>query len=206
MEKKHPDLDAAYALQSPDDNRKLYADWANSYDSGFATPMQYRLPGIVADAYRGDGPVLDVGAGTGLVGQALSAHGIGPVDGIDISAPMLAVAREKGVYRDLMIADLTQPLDLPFAAYRGVVSAGTFTHGHVGASAIPNLLTVAAPGARFVFSVNKGVFSSGGFEGVLRGLSEHIHDLTVTEVAIYGDAADPAHRQDTAMIVSFTRS
>lgn len=66
-----PDLEKAYALQTPDDNRKLYADWADSYDSGFAREMDYRLPRMVAlilaEIYQGAGPVLDLGAGTGLM-------------------------------------------------------------------------------------------------------------------------------------------
>ncbi|MGJ8555851.1 MAG: methyltransferase, partial [Sulfitobacter geojensis] len=68
---KDPDLDAAYALETPADNQRLYADWAESYDHGFAKDMDYRLPQIVADLlvdlFDGQGVVLDVGAGTGLV-------------------------------------------------------------------------------------------------------------------------------------------
>ena len=168
MSKTPPDLDSAYALQTPDDNRKLYADWAETYDSGFAARMAYRLPALVAGAFVGEGPVLDVGAGTGLLGQALAARGVGPIDGIDISEPMLEVARGKAVYRDLMLADLTQPLALPFAAYRGVVSSGTFTHGHVGPEAIAALLGIAASGAAFVLSVNRGVYTARVLTGFWR--------------------------------------
>lgn len=205
-----PDLDGAYALQTPDDNRRLYADWAASYDSEFAARMAYRLPELVAAAFEGVGegvgPVLDLGAGTGLLGQALVAKGIGPVDGIDISPQMLAVAQGKGIYRDLMLADLSQPLALPFTAYRGVVSSGTFTHGHLGPEAIVPLLGVAAPGARFVLSVNTGVYAAKGFDWVLQGLGGQITDLEMEDAAIYGDAPDPAHRDDRALIVRFTRS
>lgn len=62
-----PDLDAAYALETPEDNRKLYAAWAQSYDAGFAEDMDYRLPALVADVMvevvGSRSPVLDVGAG-----------------------------------------------------------------------------------------------------------------------------------------------
>ena len=30
-----PDLDSAYALETPDDNRQLYRAWAESYDADF---------------------------------------------------------------------------------------------------------------------------------------------------------------------------
>ena len=38
---KKPNLDAAYALQSPSENRLLYAEWAESYDHDFAKNMGY---------------------------------------------------------------------------------------------------------------------------------------------------------------------
>lgn len=197
-----PDLDQAYALKTPDDNRKLYATWAQSYDEGFAARMAYRLPALVAGAYAGAGPVLDVGAGTGLLGQALAARGVGPVDGIDISPEMLAVARGKAVYRDLRLADVTQPLDLG-QRYAGVVSSGTFTHGHVGPAAIAGLLDLALPGAQFVLSVNKGVFAAQGFDAALAALGGRIAGVHLHEEAIYGDAPDPAHRADRAIILTF---
>lgn len=205
MSKESPDLDQAYALKTPDDNRRLYADWADTYDSDFARRMAYRLPDLVASAFTGVGPVLDVGAGTGLLGQALAERGVGPVDGIDISPRMLAIARGKDIYRNLILADLTQPLALPFASYQGVVSSGTFTHGHVGPDAIARLLAVAAPGAQFVFSVNSGVYTEKGFDQALEKLASQIAELQLQEEAIYADAPDLAHRMDRALIVRFTR-
>ena len=129
-------LAGAYALDGQDACLRLYADWAQSYDAGFAAAMEYRLPAHVAAAFLAAGPpagpVLDVGAGTGLCAAALRAQGFaGPIDGVDLSQEMLDVAAAKGVYRALYRADVTRPLNLP-EAYAGVVSAGTFTSGHVG--------------------------------------------------------------------------
>lgn len=89
---------------------------------------------------RGAGPVLDLGAGTGLVAERLAARGIGPVDGVDISPEMLARARAKGCYRALHEGDATSGLDLPAAGCAGLVSAGTFTLGHLGPEVLPGLL------------------------------------------------------------------
>ena len=72
-----PDLEAAYALQTPDDNRRLYAEWATTYDDEFAVDMDYMLPLHVAEAFAsvgGQGPVIDLGAGTGLLGAALKTY------------------------------------------------------------------------------------------------------------------------------------
>ncbi len=207
-----PDLHAAFALRTPEDCLRLYRDWAASYDAGFAAGMDYRLPAHVAAAFRaggGTGPVLDVGAGTGLVGAALRGLGwTGQIDGVDLSRQMLDQAREKQVYRDLIEADITLPLPLP-GGYNGVVSSGTFTHGHVGPEAFGPLLAVAAPGALFALSINLRVWTAAGFEPALAALAGRLRDLQRIEVAIYGAAAarlDPDHAADRAMIVLFRKA
>ena len=207
-----PDLHAAFALRTPGDCLRLYRDWAASYDAGFAAGMDYRLPADVAAAFLaggGTGPVLDVGAGTGLVGAALRALGFtGQIDGVDLSPQMLDQAREKQVYRDLIEADITRPLPLP-GGYSGVVSSGTFTHGHVGPEAFGPMLAVAASGALFALSVNLRVWAAAGFEPALAALAGQLRDMQRIEVAIYGAAAarlDPDHAGDRAMIVLFRKA
>lgn len=68
----------------------------------------YRGPQIAADvcnvffsAARATAEILDVGAGTGLVGERLRQHGFARVDGLEPSAEMIAIARHKQIYRDL---------------------------------------------------------------------------------------------------------
>ncbi|MCA3437488.1 MAG: class I SAM-dependent methyltransferase [Rhodobacter sp.] len=207
-----PDLHAAFALRTPEDCLRLYRDWAASYDAGFAAGMDYRLPAHVAAAFvagGGTGPVLDVGAGTGLVGAALRGLGwTGQIDGADLSPQMLDQAREKQVYRDLIEADITRPLPLP-GGYNGVVSSGTFTHGHVGPDAFGPMLAVAAPGALFALSVNLRVWAAAGFEPALAALAGQLRDMQRIEVDIYGAAAarlDPDHAADRAMIVLFRKA
>lgn len=201
-----PDVDDAYNLSSPDAVKDLYRAWAQSYDTGFGEAQGYQLPFEVAKAYvaaGGAGPVLDVGAGTGLVGGALQHLNVGPVDGIDLSEEMLAVAAAKGCYRDLDARDITQTIDLPGAPYQGIVSAGTFTLGHVGPDALQNLLPLAGRGAVFVISVNVAHFDGAGFAAAFSGFGGAISDLQMRDVRIYDDRADAAHRNDMARLVTF---
>lgn len=202
------DLDDAYALRTPADNRRFYAGWAASYDADFASRMAYRTPQLVAQAFvvtGGEGPVLDVGAGTGLVGVALAAEGVAPVDGIDLSPEMLALARGKGCYRHLVQADLTQPLPPLHGPFAGLVSAGTFTHGHLGPAALAPLLDMLRPGAVLAFTVHEGVWEVMGFPAALSALP--LSGLRTVREAIYGaDAADAAHAQDHALIVTARRA
>jgi len=212
-----PDLSSALALTSDEDRLRLYRAWAATYDADFAAAMEYRLPAHVAAAFlsaggpssQGGGPVLDVGAGTGLLAEALRAQGFaGRIDGVDLSPEMLAVAGAKGLYGQLVQADVTRPLPLA-GGYAGVVSSGTFTHGHVGPEALGPLLEVAASGALFAFSVNAGVWAALGFDRALAGMAGRIVGLTLAEVPIYGPAAagrDPDHAAQTAQIVLFRKA
>ncbi|SMX41531.1 class I SAM-dependent DNA methyltransferase [Octadecabacter ascidiaceicola] len=202
-----PDLKSAYALNTPDDAKRLYAAWAETYDSDFGEAQGYLSPREVVRVFAqagGQGPVLDVGAGTGLVGEGLAAAGVGPIDALDLSDEMLTVARSKGVYRETIAADVTQPLSI--GPYRGIISAGTFTMGHVGPEGIPPLLEIAEVGCLFVISVNAKHFESAGFEALFAGLDTEIHEFSFEDVRIYSDKADLSHRYDTARLVQFRKA
>ena len=170
MSKPSHSLDGAYDLRTPEDSVRYYGDWAADYDRGFAASHGYAAPKriaatMLAEREERDEPVLDIGAGTGLLAEALRPE-LGPdvaIDGIDISPEMLAVARDKGIYRSLIEADLTKPLDVADGAYGALVSSGTFTHGHVGAGVLPELMRILRPGGLCVFGVKREVFDGEGF-------------------------------------------
>ena len=208
---KDTGLTGALGLTGPEACLAYYRDWAVNYDQGFATEMQYLLPAHVAAAFlgaRGQGPVLDVGAGTGLLAQALQTMGFDDaIDAVDFSVEMLERAAEKRVYAGLFQADITKPLSLP-RRYGGVVSSGTFTAGHVGPEALPHLLAVVRPQAQFALSINRRVWTAAGFDTALEGLAEQkrITDLHQIEVEVYGAAAaalDAEHAGDRALIALF---
>lgn len=200
-----PDLSDAYALQSPEAVKDLYKTWAFSYDTGFGEAQGYQIPREVVQAYvaaGGKGPVLDVGAGTGLVAEQFAPFEIGPVDALDLSPDMLRVAQTKGLYRNLIEADVTRPLpDRP--RYAGIVSAGTFTLGHVGPEGVLALMDAAEPDALFVISVNARHYESAGFAALIDDLDGRIQSLTLKDVRIYDDRADAAHRDDMARLMIF---
>lgn len=204
------ELGTAFSIRSPEDCLRVYRDWAASYDAGFAAGMDYLLPAHVAGAFLaagGRGPVLDVGAGTGLLADALRAQGFaGAVDAIDLSPEMLAQAEAKGIYRALHRGDITRPL--PLSGYGGIVSSGTFTRGHVGPEALPHLLAAALPGAQFALSINAAVYAAKGFDRALAGLADAITALQLLEVEVYGEGArriDPDHAADRALIALFRK-
>lgn len=209
MSNEKPSLQSAYAMQSPDDSRLLYAEWAGDYDRQFAAREDYQLHIHTARAFvgaGGQGPALDVGAGTGLCGRILSDMGVGPIDATDISPKMLDQAMRKDIYRDAIEADLNQGIPVSPESYSGIVSSGTFTHGHVGPEALPGLLRIARSGAIFALSINARHYTAKGFADRLKALQDgQIQNLRLTEVNIYGDLATGEHKDDTAIIAVFEK-
>tara|TARA_B100000787_G_scaffold125430_1_gene94656 strand:+ start:204 stop:845 length:642 start_codon:yes stop_codon:yes gene_type:complete len=209
---KKPELDTAYSLKSPEDNKRLYAKWAQTYDHEFADHMGYALPARVADTFVSVvgsgkiGRVLDVGAGTGLVGQRLAAHGVARVDALDISVEMLAVAASKGCYNAMIEGDLMGCLPIAADTYDFIISAGTFTHGHVDAAALHELLRITKPGALFCLSINSAYFVPSGFGAAFERLAGRIHDLELRPVQFYLEVATGPHAKDHGVIALFRKS
>ena len=174
-------LDEAYSVKTPDDNRRLYAKWAATYESSFVDAKQYRYPKAIAEVFNDVLPpvnrVLDIGTGTGLTGMYVTR--LRPavvIDGMDISPEMLAQAklktREDGsvVYRALYERDLTVAVPNENAPYEALFSSGTFTHGHLGPECLRNLLPLLAHDGWLVVGVNNEHFESKGFAGELESL------------------------------------
>ena len=186
----------------------MYRDWADTYDEAFIAATGYEYPARIAEIFDqlgGVGPVLDVGCGTGAVAEALSTR---PVDGADISPEMLAAAAAKGHYRALIETNLMADPDLAQGAYNGVVSAGTFTHGHVGAEALIPLTDAAAPGALFVIGVNAEVYDRAAFQDVLDRLiaDKVIAALELVRGRIYGPNATHEHANDLFCAAVFRKT
>ena len=208
-------LDAAYSLETPDDNRRLYAKWAGSYDRDFIQANGYVYHENVVAIFLGaggsaGGAVLDVGCGTGIVGVALGDMGEATVDGIDISPEMLEQARAKQTvygtpdYRNLVAADLTDSIPLGDDTYNGIISTGTFTHGHLGPEALDELVRVAAPSAVCAIGVNAEHWTELSFD---RWFADRSRDGLITSpevvnVSIY-EAMEGEHAGDRSNVAVF---
>ena len=204
-------LEGAYALQSPDDNRAYYAGFAATYDTDFAQGLGWDYPKAIARIWRAhaghaDLPVADIGCGTGYVAAELGLPQA-QIDGMDISPDMLAIARGKGLYRALSEVDLTGPLDALGADYGSVVSAGTFTHGHLGPDPLGALLGIARPGALFVICVNAQHFKARDFAPMLDQLvaDNRIEPPQIDAIRIYS-RTDHAHADDLALVLRYRKA
>jgi SAM-dependent methyltransferase len=206
QDQKTYDLDEAYEIHGPEEARQMYGNWAATYDSGFGAAWGYIAPreiaGIMKVSFNGDG-ILDIGAGTGLVTEHLQGM---TVDAFDITPEMLDVARAKAIYRALYLGDLTGPMHIPDATYDGVISCGTFTHGHVGPSCFPELLRITRPGALFVCGTIAPVLDGAGFGSALARMVAYgqITPVTWHEIPIY-EGADHPHANDRGLVMEFRK-
>ena len=203
--KNKPSLKNAYELKSPDDNIELYSAWARTYDNDFIRDMQYKLHFSVAEEFvlaGGNGLILDVGAGTGALAQALLQKGKFSIEATDISEEMLKVADSKNIYKRCFLSDLTKEIIANNDFYDGVVSSGTFTHGHVGPSAMDELVRVTKPGGLITISVNEKHWVALDFESELKKLSYPIKNYALKKISIYGEQSSHDHKDDKAIILS----
>jgi ubiquinone/menaquinone biosynthesis C-methylase UbiE len=202
---KTPSLQNAYDLKSPDDNVELYSAWAETYDNDFIEDMQYKLHFSVAEEFvfnGGKGLILDVGAGTGALAQALLQKGKFSIEATDISEEMLKVAESKKIYERSFLSDLTEEIPMENDIYDGVVSSGTFTHGHVGPSAMVELVRVTKPGGLVTISVNEKHWIALNFENEVEKLNKYVRNYTLKKISIYGEQSTHDHKDDKAIILT----
>lgn len=210
------DLDKAYSVKTPEDSRRLYAEWASTYNETFIKANDYVYPRTIAQKFDELIPksdiqtVVDIGCGTGAVGSYLA--NLRPnlkITGVDISAEMLAEASKlkridgSPVYIDLIEVDLTA--ELPKKSFDAMISAGTFTHGHLGAETFISLIALVRFNGWLVIGINAEHFLSQGFGSALQnaqdqGLTTHAQ---FHNVQIYGPKS--AHYGDLATIAIFQR-
>jgi predicted TPR repeat methyltransferase len=163
-------LDAVYAARTSEEAARLYDDWAERYEGDMAA-AGYRHPSIGAALIarhlpRGAQPVLDAGAGTGLLGDWLAILGYPHVEALDVSQGMLAVARRKGAYKAFHQLALGGALPFGDGHFAGVIATGVFTEGHVGAEALDELTRICRKTGVLVLTVKDTLWTAGFSERV----------------------------------------
>ncbi|MFM1758124.1 MAG: hypothetical protein RL193_701 [Actinomycetota bacterium] len=197
-------LNDAYSLKTPEDNKKLYAKWAATYESDFVANQGYQHPKKISEIFDDYIPsvkqVIDIGTGTGLVGKYLAE--LRPeivIDGIDISPEMLDEAHKKGIYRNLYERDLTKSLIDVAAPYDALITIGTFTHGHLGVEVLDNLFPLVSQDGYFVIAVNEKYFHEHNFLAHLSKRS--INMIHMDKIHVYDEFSE--HRDSMNIVMIF---
>ena len=156
-------------LRQGDSSETIYDDWSQQYDEdltdewGYIAP-QLAVPALIEMCPDRASTIIDLGCGTGLVGVQLKNAGYTVFDGTDISQGMLDKARDKGIYRDLIRADLTNPIPFPDNSYDAAMCIGSMGAGHIDASHVPEMLRIIKPGSPLIIHTNQAYYKEGGFE------------------------------------------
>lgn len=107
----------------------LFDQHADTFEDILVGQLRYGVPGLIADRLRMMGLTafrrgLDLGCGTGLVGEALAGT-VDHIVGVDVSEVMVEVTFDKGLYDELYIGEAVsfleefedpEPFDLIVAA------------------------------------------------------------------------------------------
>ena len=85
-----------------------YSEWADTYENTVLDEMDVRLLEKVKSVPWSElASAIDLACGTGRTGTWLRGKGVGTIDGIDITAAIQSAAEEKGIYRNLVLGNIT---------------------------------------------------------------------------------------------------
>lgn len=162
-------LNKAYAARSGDETRALYDAWASSYEAEVGE-NGYVTPGRVAEALYSEmpnahAPILDFGCGTGLSGLALKLSGYELIDGMDLSEDMLALARQKNVYRNLQQVSANAPSLANPGDYAAIAAIGVIGAGAASIAIFDTLMAALDAGGLLAFSFNDHALADPANEG-----------------------------------------
>ncbi len=137
--------------------RGLFDDFADRFEStlvgrlGYATPERI-IQFLQRCGVTGAKNALDLGCGTGLMGEQLASWGC-RISGVDLSARMLEHARDKGIYAELHAAELLDFLRNAKTSWDLIVAADVFIYmaelQPIFEAALDHLL----PNGHLVFSI-----------------------------------------------------
>ena len=168
-------LKTVYSETSSSNLNKHYKNWANLYDTdmsswGYAYPLQLNKILTNKLKLKKTIKILDAGCGTGYVAEVLSKLNYKNITGIDFSEEMLAIARSKKIYKKLMCQSLNETIELRSKQFELIICTGVLTSGHVGPSAINELVRLLKPQGFFVCSIAESVYKKNGFEKEIKNL------------------------------------
>lgn len=133
----------------------LFDGYAEDFEQHLVDTLRYRGHEAVVRAARAAAPyasALDLGCGTGLVGLGLRPL-VQRLAGVDLSSTMIERAGRRGVYDELVLADLAEHLQATPQRHDLVVAADVFIYVGRLDAVFAGVRRVLAPGGRFVFTV-----------------------------------------------------
>jgi predicted TPR repeat methyltransferase len=148
-----------------------YDHWADGYDDTLQS-WQYRAPEdaatLLAPYLGADARILDVGCGTGLLGNAIRERANVKMHGLDISSASIEQAAARGIYEQLLQHDL-QKVPLPVAedSYDVAASVGVLTYIADAETLLRDLCRAVRSGGVIAFTQRTDLWENRGFEDMI---------------------------------------
>lgn len=111
----------------------LFDRYAERFDADLLESLHYKAPDLLCTLLKeplqkiDNAVVMDMGCGTGLCGERLQASGAHLI-GIDLSPGMLAIARNKKIYHELIEGDLLDIMSTRIFAADVLIAADVFIY------------------------------------------------------------------------------
>ena len=137
--------------------QSLFDSYASTFEASLIDGLNYETPKLIAkllpfkDAKTPHGRVLDLGCGTGLVGEEVRPF-VQHLVGIDVSQKMLDQAAAKKIYDELIQADIDAFLGDRAGEFDVFIAGDVFVYiGDLG-RIFKRIKSKAAAGGRLIFS------------------------------------------------------
>jgi predicted TPR repeat methyltransferase len=138
---------------------RLFDDYAPRFDRHLIKNLGYRAPALIAEGLSAVAPgrrfvsALDLGCGTGLMGEALRDRA-DHLAGVDLSGAMIAKAHERGAYDRLVVSDASAMLGRePPQIFDLIVAADALVYFGDLAPLFAAVVTALTADGLFAFSV-----------------------------------------------------
>jgi predicted TPR repeat methyltransferase len=185
----------------------LFDVYAQRFEADLVQDLMYRGPELLVDAVRsvlGAGArrldILDAGCGTGLCGAAFLPLAR-RLDGVDLSPGMIAEARKKAIYDELVVGEATAALASASRRYDLVVAGDVLVYIGDLAPLFAAVHDVLRSSGVFAFTVERG--AGAGYEMAPTGHYRHAAPYVAAEAARAGfverakrDCVTRLHRGD----------
>jgi predicted TPR repeat methyltransferase len=157
----------------------LFDMYAETFDRDLVDKLNYQSPRLLAQLIARTVPadarldILDIGCGTGLMGEGLRALKR-TLTGIDLSSNMLEQARRRGIYDRLIQSDIAAFLDAQTDQFDLTVSTDVFIYIGDLAGIFAGVRRALRSDGLFCFSVE----AADGGDFVLQPTLRYAHSLT----------------------------
>jgi predicted TPR repeat methyltransferase len=179
---------------------RLFDDYADRFDEHLGT-IDYHVPKLIREAVleiAGDGKpewrILDLGCGTGLCGEVVRPLAA-TLAGVDLSARMIAKARDRSIYDSLTVGSIDEALEGQERSFDLIIAGDVFTYVGELAGVLTGCARALPAGGFLAFSVE----SSEGGSYRLCPTGRYAHSMKYIETTAGASRMSVVYRRDITL-------